>query len=340
MKLPHETLKGLLPTSKTNVMTLLRDAGHEVEYWNRNADGSAVAKPAANPNHCYNWSFGSASEVIVLCVWHSSLRVDKDRIVYVGNMRRLDEQLSAFAMAGGRSPKDRDRARQQATRARAFDSLMHTAYDKLLPIRLIFNEGGQTKPEQLGAESSEVSLRSLDPENWYAHGYDENTGNALLVRGVPPTRDIADVTSGSDETYRGSESERQFKAILVRRGQRDFRDRLLRAWSRRCVVTECRVEGLLEAAHIVPHADETDYRTSNGLLLRADIHTLYDLGLISIDEYMRIHVVASIRVSEYAKYEGKQIERRPDAGADAPSAEGLRKRHQKFLEVNYGASVA
>jgi HNH endonuclease len=129
----------------------------------------------------------------------------------------------------------------------------------------------------------------------------------------------------------GREDVRQLRAIRVRLGQPGFRARLLAAWSHRCIVTESRVEGLLEAAHITPHAEETDYRTSNGLLLRADIHTLFDLGLLSIDQSMRIHLAAELLASEYRQYEGKRIDRRPEVGADSPSADALRRRHERFL---------
>ncbi len=310
-------------------MDLLRDAGLDIEYWSWNADGSQVAKPAANPKYCYNWSFGSASEDIVLCVWHDSIRIDSGSLVFVENMRAHSANLSAVAGSLERSTKDRDRARQQATRARNFDALIRSAFEKLLAVRLILNDGNRAKAEELGAASSEVSKRILDTESWYVHKYDELTGDCCIVRGIKPARDIVDDEANE---YLGSEDGKPLKAIRVRRGQRDFRDRLLAAWKRRCVVTESRVEGLLEAAHIVPHSEGINYRTSNGVLLRADIHTLYDLGLLSIDQHMRVHVAPELMYSEYKQYADKRIDRRPDAGADAPSSEALSKRHAKFLE--------
>jgi hypothetical protein len=328
-----DTLESLRPETKTNVMALLASAGHNVDHWSRNADGSPVATPAANPNYCYDWSFGSASEGIVLCVWHEQIRIDNEALYFSENMHALDINLSAVASSSGRSPKDRDRARQQATRARDFDALVRTAFEKLLAVRFILNEGNRASSEELGAASSEVSKRALDTEPWYVHEYNERTGDCRIVRILKPARDIVDGESeGLGADYRGPEDARQLKAISVRRGQRDFRDRLLATWKRRCVVTECRVEGLLEAAHIIPHSEETDYRTSNGLLLRSDIHTLYDIGLLSIDQHMRVHLAPALMASEYKPYEGKRIERRPEVSADAPSQDALKARHAKFLE--------
>lgn len=333
----QELLESLRPATKTNVMALLADIGHDTSYWSRTKDGNPVAVPAANPSYCYDWSFGSAREGIVLCVWHASIEVEGDGLVFVENMRSLDEALSALAASQSRNHKDRDRARQQAARARDFDSLVRLAFDRLLPIRLILNEGDRTDREKLGEGSSHVHRRALDTDPWYVHGYDDRTGDAKLVRSLLPARDAADA-AGQDQEASQSEQEdqRQLRAIFLRRGQRDFRDRLLSAWKRRCVVTECRIEALLEAAHITPHSSEPNYRTSNGLLLRADIHTLFDLKLLSIDEYMRVHLAPDLIYSEYKNWDGKRIERRPDQAQEAPAVEALRRRHAAFLEAVRG----
>lgn len=327
-------LLSLRPQSKTNVMALLDELGHNTEYWTRTKEGNAVGKPAANPSYCYDWSFGSAREGIVLCVWHDSIDIEGDHLIFEENMRSLDEDLSTLAFNQSRHHKERDRARQQAARARDFDTLVRLAFDRLLPVRLIINDGDRTDREKLGEGSSEVHQRELDSEAWYVHAYNDRTGDFKLVRAVLPARDAVDVANGSERQGGAEqEDEMQLRAISIRRGQREFRDRLLSAWKRRCVVTECRVEALLEAAHITPHAIEPNYRTSNGLLLRADIHTLYDLSLLSIDEFLRVHLAPALQHSEYNSLAGKRIERRPDQSHDAPSPEALRKRHELFLSA-------
>lgn len=314
-------------------MALLAELGHDTDYWAHTKDGNPVDRPAANPSYCYDWSFGSAVEGIVLCVWHESIEPKGSCLVFKENMRSLDEDLSTLAFNRSRNPKERDRARQQAARARDFDALVRLAFDRLLPIRLIINEGNRTDREQFGEGSSEVHKRAVDPEPWYVHVYDDKTGEFKLIRSLLPARDGVDAFDGSaDPGAFEQEDERQLRAISIRRGQREFRDRLLSAWKRRCVVTECRVEALLEAAHITPHSVEPNYRTSNGLLLRADIHTLYDLSLLSIDEFMRVHLAPSLKYSEYKYLDGKRIERRPDQTSDSPAIEALRRRHEQFLD--------
>ena len=75
----------------------------------------------------------------------------------------------------------------------------------------------------------------------------------------------------------------------------------------KCCVTGCNVESVLEAAHIIPHSEESNYSVLNGLLLRADIHTLYDLNLIGIDGNGTVVVSETLPESEYWQFQGKII---------------------------------
>lgn len=327
---PSELLEQLRPTTKTNVIKLLRHVGHDVSPWSFRADGSPVDVPAANGAYCYDWAFGSEREGIVLCVWHRTLQISSERLEYRENLRKLGDELSAIASSSARTPTERSRTRQQAARAYHFDSLVRQAYERCLPVALIINEGSLVDRAKLGEGSSQVSRRALDPERWYVQQYDAATGDCLLVRGIKASCDLVEVSS-DDEDDRGPEDRRQMSAISVRRGQPEFREQLLAAWQRRCVVTGCQIVGLLEAAHISPHSEGTDYRTSNGLLLRADIHTLYDLGLLSIDQHLRVHLAQEIQYSEYRQYQGKKIDRLPERSAEAPSHEALAKRHATFV---------
>lgn len=122
------------------------------------------------------------------------------------------------------------------------------------------------------------------------------------------------------------------RAIKTRRGQDRFRRNLLDAYGRRCQVTDCRIEEILEAAHITPHAELTDYRVCNGLLFRSDIHTLFDLDLITVDETYRVRVSPMLRYSEYWVYEGRQLDRFPDKMADQPDRGALKSRAARLKQ--------
>lgn len=72
------------------------------------------------------------------------------------------------------------------------------------------------------------------------------------------------------------------RQIKKRRGQKTFRDQLLKS-NPVCAVTGCMLVDILEAAHIDAYRNDSHNHISNGLLLRSDIHTLYDLNHLAID---------------------------------------------------------
>lgn len=97
------------------------------------------------------------------------------------------------------------------------------------------------------------------------------------------------------------------RQIMTRRGQENFRRSLFDAYSACCAISGCIDAEVLEAAHILPHSETQDYRVSNGLLLRADIHTLFDLLLVSIDP-RSARVVVSRRLSAaYQMFSGRTL---------------------------------
>lgn len=80
-----------------------------------------------------------------------------------------------------------------------------------------------------------------------------------------------------------AEAQWAYRHIRLRQGQPGFRNRLFAAYGGRCALTGVDVPEVLEAAHISPHSQGGTMSTSNGLLLRADLHTLFDLRLLVID---------------------------------------------------------
>lgn len=68
----------------------------------------------------------------------------------------------------------------------------------------------------------------------------------------------------------------------VRVGQRAFKALVQEAYGRRCAVTGDKIVPVLHAAHIRPVTSAGDNRVDNGLLLRSDVHTLFDRGYLSV----------------------------------------------------------
>ncbi len=115
-------------------------------------------------------------------------------------------------------------------------------------------------------------------------------------------------------------------AIALRRGQPKFRRQLLKAYGNRCAITGYNVEEALEACHIKTYPGQDMNRVSNGLLLRADIHTLFDHELIGIDpETGTVLIGHQLRGTEYAELEGR-VAQLPDDPKLQPNAEALRQR--------------
>jgi putative restriction endonuclease len=85
------------------------------------------------------------------------------------------------------------------------------------------------------------------------------------------------------------------RIVKPRIGQGAFRLSLTEAYKRRCALTGESTLLALEAAHIVPYSGEGDHQISNGLLLRADFHKLFDAGLVGIAPDLKIKVSPRIR---------------------------------------------
>lgn len=114
-----------------------------------------------------------------------------------------------------------------------------------------------------------------------------------------------------------------FSAIVMRQGQPAFRSALLDAYERRCALTLCDVVDVLEAAHITRYLGPKTNDVRNGLLLRADLHTLYDRLLIAIDPMTHeVWVAPQLKGSEYSELEGRVL-RLPANPLHRPSSHAL-----------------
>jgi hypothetical protein len=107
--------------------------------------------------------------------------------------------------------------------------------------------------------------------------------------------------------------ERIAASIARRRGQPKFRRALLKAYDGKCAITGCDVKETLEAAHIVPYKGAHTNKVANGLLLRADVHTLFDLGLIAIDtQTMTVFLAPALVNTVYKEFKGTKLRAKPE----------------------------
>ena len=83
--------------------------------------------------------------------------------------------------------------------------------------------------------------------------------------------------------------------VLPRLGQGSFRVVVTDAYDRRCAVTGERTLPVLDAAHIKPYSAAGENRVRNGLLLRSDLHRLFDRGYVTVRPDLKVQVSRRIR---------------------------------------------
>jgi putative restriction endonuclease len=115
----------------------------------------------------------------------------------------------------------------------------------------------------------------------------------------------------------------QLRSVAMRRGQSGFRKKLLSAYKETCCISGCDVAAALEAAHIAPYMGEQSNVVTNGLLLRSDLHTLFDLGLLSIDESYRALLAPELMMSsQYSDLSQRKVSL-PKSKSDQPDVMAL-----------------
>lgn len=165
-------------------------------------------------------------------------------------------------------------------------------------------------------------------------GYDSGDGSAgkALWEAVTERLTIR-VTANFDPgpaTISAVKSARYGEPVLVRPrlGQGIFRVMVTNAYERKCAITGERTLPVLEAAHIKPYSSGGPHELENGLLLRSDLHTLFDHLYLTIDAD-QLKVVVSNRIREefengrhYYHLHGRAI-RLPPENTSLPSHEYL-----------------
>ncbi|MPM17402.1 hypothetical protein SDC9_63791 [bioreactor metagenome] len=103
---------------------------------------------------------------------------------------------------------------------------------------------------------------------------------------------------GHNETDAASDVREGQYLATYRIGQGTFRVLVTEAYNRRCAISGEKTLPVLDAAHIVPFSEEGSYSVKNGLLLRTDIHTLYDKGYLTVTPDYHVEVSTRLK-SEY-----------------------------------------
>lgn len=125
-------------------------------------------------------------------------------------------------------------------------------------------------------------------------------------------------------------AERYGQPVLVRQrlGQGAFRISVTDGYGRRCAVSGEKTLPILDAAHIRAFGEGGEHAFSNGLLLRTDIHRLFDLGYVTVTERNQFAVSERLKADfdngvHYYAMQGTDLAM-PRPGFAPPSPEALR----------------
>jgi len=142
---------------------------------------------------------------------------------------------------------------------------------------------------------------------------------------------VAGLLSSLQPQRAGEQQSEMFgEPVLVRPrlGQGSFRAVVTEAWERRCAITGERALPVLEAAHIRPVAEGGQHRVDNGLLLRSDVHRLFDRGYLTVTPKHRVLVSRALGEEfdgggePYSQLHGTEI-RLPPVAEERPRREFL-----------------
>lgn len=178
------------------------------------------------------------------------------------------------------------------------------------------------------------------PQSWSANivggrSYSTNNDEGMMLWQALQDR-AASAALDTNAPMGFSESPARFgEPVLVtpRLGQGAFRVAITEAYGRQCALTGGKVLPALDAAHIRPYADGGTHALSNGILLRKDIHSVFDAGYATIDLNCRFVVSDKARDvfdngNEYRRLHGQSLRVPGDVSA-RPDIQALRWHNEK-----------
>ena len=146
---------------------------------------------------------------------------------------------------------------------------------------------------------------------------------------TPPPPDVTDDV-GDPDLSAGDTRNKVLRAITLRRGQSKFRKGLSDRYGPVCMISGCTIFAIVEAAHIWEYQGEASNNVKNGLLLRADLHTLFDLNLLAVHpETLKVHLHPSVTDAAYTAFSGRIIR----TGKNHLPAKGPLERRWKAFEI-------
>jgi hypothetical protein len=130
----------------------------------------------------------------------------------------------------------------------------------------------------------------------------------------------------SAETAPQDELLRVPREVLQRLGQSGFRSEAVRLFGGKCAVTGTSHPAVLQAAHINPISAGGTHEGANTLLLRSDLHNLFDLGLLTVTRGLKVRISEDVTDRDYRALYGIRI--RAPAGVERKALLGALDQHR------------
>jgi putative restriction endonuclease len=185
--------------------------------------------------------------------------------------------------------------------------------------------------------------RDWAPNTVSGAGYDlaEGEGQRIWEECQARAKALPLLSPMAAEPMEGADRYGAPQLVRPRLGQGTFRVAVTQAYGGRCAVSHEHSLPVLEAAHIQAYGDGGPHDVSNGLLLRADIHRLFDGGFVTVTPTLRFEVSARLREAwengkVYYALQGGEVAV-PRATRDRPDPEFLRWHNEHVFEKGIAA---
>lgn len=180
-------------------------------------------------------------------------------------------------------------------------------YEVLNAIETLMNQKRIKKSELIHSVVREVMLVHLHPfVDW------DKKSNELIWK---PALDrvIVNKVEEAISDAPDDQLEKIQSLIYRRRHQNKFRKALMKIYHNKCAISGCTIDEVLEAAHITKYSGTGINSNDNGIILRSDLHILFDSQLLAIHpKDYTVHLHSKLKKSEYWKFNGIKVSDRSD----------------------------
>jgi hypothetical protein len=152
-------------------------------------------------------------------------------------------------------------------------------------------------------EEFRIDDDELERERCYAHWASSDDDAPSSPTPAPAASAAGPSGPAGDLEHRAA----RFAQVQIRRDQGPFRDAVFRAYEGRCAISGCAVPEALEAAHLLGRDWRQGHNSAtDGILLRRDLHNLYDRGLLRISDEGQVELSGDV-MAYYREFNGAVV---------------------------------